>query len=149
MLICDLIIISFEKRIPIRHLRDKFTFEKYNRNGFLPPKLYKDAFPVLQAFRGFWYRVYPPAKDMYTNTFFDMEIRADGIPYVVVRQEWINNISRLMTHFLGFEPGLHFGVLVRLDGTRNEVIHTGYTIAKFVDELLQGNIRFDELYLIG
>ena len=149
MTICDLIIISFEKKIPIKHLRDIFTFEKYNRNSFWPQKLYKDTFPFVQAFRGFWYRVYPPAEDMYSNTFFDMEIRADGIPHIIVRKEWIDSISYLLTYFLDFEPELHCGVLIRLDGAKKEVIHTGYTSETFVAELLQGNIHFDEMYLIG
>ena len=149
MIICDLNIISFDKKIPIKHLRDKFTLEEYNRNIFLPQKLYKDTFPVAQAFRGFWYRVYPPAKDMYSNTFFDMEFGADSIPYVTVRKEWSNSIQFLLTHFLDFEPGLRFGVFVRLYGRKNEVINTGYTSERFIADLLQGNIHFDELYLIG
>ena len=149
MIICDLIIISFDKKIPIRHLCDKFLIEKYNRNFYLAQKLYVDTFPFIQAFRGFWYRVYPPAKDMYSNTFFDMKSGEDGVKSVTVREEWITDISFLLTNFLTFEPGQHCGVLVRLDGTKNEVIHTGYNYDRFIAELLQGNIHFDELYLIG
>ena len=149
MTICDLIIISLDKKIPIRHLCGKYVFEKYNRNIFLSQKLYKDSFPVLQTLRGFWYRVYPPIKDMYSNTFFDIKFDKDGIPCVRVMDEWITDISFLLTHFLNFEPGLHFCVLVRLNDTENETIHTGYTSEMFIAELLQGSIHYDELYLIG
>lgn len=149
MIISDLIIISFDKKIPTRHLRSKFTFERYNRNFAMTPKLYKDAFPFIQAFRGFWYRIYPPPKDIYSNTFFDMKLGPDGIPCVIVREEWVDSISFLLGHFLHFETGLHCGVLVRLEGTKNDVIHTGYTSEMFFAELLHGNIHFDELYLLG
>lgn len=126
---------------------DDIRFEAYQRwtdNKAMYESSYN--FQSADSLVGYWYFVWPKEELFYEKPFFD--IAQKGRPYVALAQEWVETVRKVMEFFIEQSPEKRIAVLIREQDNSNDVVHSAIKINEFMENLIAGNIKWNELYFI-
>ena len=126
---------------------DDICFESYQRVAGSEP-MYNDYynFHTADALTGYWYFIWPKDEIFYEKPFFD--IGKKGRPSVVVIQEWVKTVRKVLEFYIEQSPEKVIAVLIREQDKSNDVVHTTMAIDEFMKNLTLGNIKWNELYFV-
>lgn len=150
MVISDLVIISIDQHFPKRPKLSDVAIQVHNRNCFFVSRQYYKNYYVSQALRGIWYSIYPSKEKMYTEAFCDLSISEQSKQmYVRLQRRWVDTVCRLINYYAESSPHHLVAIMFRIDYPDKEVIHNLCTLDEYISDLLNGGIRFDELYFVA
>lgn len=95
---------------------------------------------------GYWYLVWPKDEILYEKPFFDLSKK--GCPWVVVIQEWAETVRKVLEFYIEQSPKKKIAVLIREQDESNDIVHSTIKINEFMEDLIAGNILWNELYFI-
>lgn len=95
---------------------------------------------------GYWYIPWLPEEIMYDESFFD--ISEKGCPWMNVVPKWEGTVKSILEFYLNESPNHKIAVLLRIQDKSNDTVHSVCKIDEFMNELIEGNIRWNELYFI-
>lgn len=149
MVVSDLVIVSIDQHFPKRPKFDQVAIQTHNRNCFFALRQYYKNYFVSQALRGIWYSIYPQKEKMYMDAFCDLSISGQSKQlHVHLRESWIETVCSLIKYYTESSPHHLIGIMFRIDYPDKEVIHTVCSLDEYISALLNGDIRFDELYFV-
>lgn len=126
---------------------EDIQFETYKRKAnskAMYNKWYN--FHTADTLIGYWYFVWPKDEDLYEKPFFDLGPK--GCPWVIVVQEWAETIRKVLEFYLKQSPENKVAVLIREQDKSNDIIHSAIKFNDFIEKLIAGDIRWNELYFI-
>ena len=126
---------------------DDFIIEGYQRTTDLEP-FYNDSYHFYTAdkLKGCWYNIWLPDSICYKESFFD--IAAKGIPYVEVVPKWTKYVKNFLSFYIDQSPFNKIAVLLRVQDSSNDTVHSECSLDEFIQELTVGNIKWNELYFV-
>lgn len=95
---------------------------------------------------GYWYNIWLPESLCYEESFFD--IASKGVPYVEVVPKWSKYVEDILSFYISQSPINKIAVLLRVEDTSNDIVHSDCSLAEFVQALIEGNIKWNELYFV-
>jgi len=95
---------------------------------------------------GYWYVPWLPEEFRYDESFFDMSEK--GCPWVYVVPKWKDIVRSVLEFYLKESPEHRIAVLLRIEDQSNDIVHSVCKIDEFMNDLTDGNIRWNELYFI-
>ena len=105
-----------------------------------------DHFHTADKLLGCWYNVWLPKPICYDESFF--EIAPEGVPYVEVVPKWSKCVEDILSFYINQSPINKIAVLLRIQDDSDDVVHPACSLAEFVHELSEGNIKWNELYFV-
>jgi len=103
-------------------------------------------FRTADALPGYWYRIWLPEEIMYDESFFD--ISEKSCPWIYVVPKWKDIVRSVLEFYLNESPKHRIAVLLRVQDESNDDVHQVCKLDKFMNDLTEGNIRWNELYFI-
>ena len=95
---------------------------------------------------GYWYKIWFPEPICYEESFFNVAMK--GVPYVEVDPKWTGYVKDFLSFYINQSPVNKIAVLLRVQDSSNDTIHSDCSIDEFVRELTIGNIKWNELYVV-
>lgn len=122
-------------------------FETYRRITGSEPMYVEDYnFHTADTLTGYWYLVWPRDEILYEKPFFD--IGEKGCPWVTVVKEWAEVVRKVLEFYIEESPEKRIAVLIREQDESSDIVHSTIKINEFMEDLIAGNIRWNELYFI-
>ena len=124
-----------------------FVFEGYERTADSEP-FYNDYYHFYTADKlmGCWYNIWLPESICYEESFFD--IATKGVPYIEVVPKWTEYVKDILSFYINQSPINKIAVLLRVQDSSNDTVHTDCSIDEFIQGLTVGNIKWNELYFV-
>ena len=124
-----------------------FVFENYERTSHSEPFYNEDYhFYTADKLTGYWYKIWLPDPICYEESFFD--IATKGVPYIEVVPKWTEYVTNILSFYIEQSPIKKIAVLLRVQDSSNDTVHSDYTIDEFIQGLTKGNIKWNELYFV-
>ena len=126
---------------------NNFIFEGYERTADSEP-FYEKSYHFHSAdnITGYWYKILLPEPICYEESFFN--VGAKGVPYVEVVPKWTGYVKYILSFYINQSPVNKIAVLLRVQDSSNDTVHSDCSIDEFVRELTIGNIKWNELYVV-
>ena len=80
------------------------------------------------------------------HAFFD--IATKGIPYIEIVPKWTEYVKNILSFYIDQSPTKKIAVLLRVEDFSNDTVHSDCSIDEFIQELTEGNIKWNELYFV-
>ena len=124
-----------------------FVFEGYERTADSEP-LYNESyhFHTANKLRGYWYNIWLPEPICFEESFFD--IATKGVPYIEVVPKWTEYVKGFLSFYIDQSPTNKIAVLLRVEDSSNDTVHSDCSIDEFIQGLTVGNIKWNELYFV-
>ena len=124
-----------------------FRFEYYKRTVNSEP-LYDNwyHFNTADKLPGYWYFIWMPCESRFDESFFDMTEK--GCPWVCVKPKWKDTVKKILAFYIQQSPVHQIAVLLRIQSESRNAFHSYCTLDAFMDALMAGNIKWNELYFI-
>ena len=125
-----------------------FVFESYERTADSEP-FYNESyhFHTADKLTGYWYNIWLPDPICYEESFFD--IATKGVPYIEVVPKWTEYVKDILSFYIDQSPTNKIAVLLRVQDSSNDTVHPDCSLDEFVQELTNGNIKWNEIYFIS
>ena len=104
-------------------------------------------FHTADKLTGCWYNIWLPEPSCYEESFFD--IAAKGVPYIEVVPKWTKYVKDLLSFYIDQSPINKIAVLLRVQDSSNDTVHSDCCIDEFIQGLTVGNIKWNELYFVN
>ena len=95
---------------------------------------------------GYWYNVWLPEPICFEESFFD--ISKKDVPWVNVVYKWEKTVQEILEFYINESPEHKIAVLLRVQDDSNDVVHPLCKLDDFVNNLKEGNIKWNELYYV-
>lgn len=126
---------------------ENIRFETYHRvPGSKPMYMEYYNFHTADMLTGYWYFVWPKDELLYKKPFFDLGEK--GCPWVVVIQEWTEIVRKVLEFYIEQSPQNRIAVLIREQDQSDDIVHSAMKIDAYMENLIAGNIRWNELYFV-
>ncbi len=119
-------------------------YERTADSGSFYPLDYN--FRTADALTGYWYMIWLPEEIKYDESFFDISER--NCPWINVIPKWKDTVINVLEFYLNESPKHRIAVLLRVQDDSNDVVHPVCKLDEFINDLTEGNIRYNELYFI-
>lgn len=103
-------------------------------------------FSTADKLLGCWYNIWLPEPICYEESFFD--IASKGVPYVEVVPKWSKYVENILSFYISQSPTKKIAVLLRVQDSSNDTVHPDCCFDEFIQELTNGNIKWNEIYCI-
>lgn len=123
----------------------EFEVENRQRNS---ESMYDEWYHFETADRlvGKWYLVWP-SKDIYfEQSFFDLSDK--GNFKVCVVPKWKDTVKKILDFYIQESPTHQIAVLLRMQDESNNISHPICSAKEFIDYLMDGEIKWNEIYFI-
>jgi len=136
-----------QEQIAVPADMNDIVFEGYQRTADSEP-FYSDdySFHTADNLLGCWYNIWLPESICYEESFFD--IASKGVPYVEVVSKWAEYVKKLLSFYIDQSPFNRIAVLLRVQDSSNDTVHSDCSLDDFIQGLSAGNIKWNELYFI-
>ena len=136
-----------QEQISVPADMNDIVFEGYQRTAVSEP-FYNDSYHFHTADKliGCWYNIWLPESICYEESFFD--IASKGVPYVEVVSKWAEYVKKLLSFYIDQSPFNRIAVLLRVQDSSNDTVHSDCSLDDFIQGLSAGNIKWNELYFI-
>ena len=126
---------------------ENICFETYKRVSNSKP-MYGESynFHTADLLTGYWYLIWPKDEILYEAPFFDLGQK--GRPWVVVEQKWAESVRKVLEFYIEQSPQKRIAVLIREQDKSDDIVHATIKIDDFMENLIVGNIKWNELYFI-
>lgn len=127
---------------------DKLIVDIHDRQGDSSPLYDKTYYNFCTAdkLNGYWYNFFLPDPACFEESLFDISHR--DIPYITILPKWVDTVRRILEFYINESPDNRIAVLIRIQDNSDDVEHSVRSIDEFMGELIDGNIRWNELYYI-
>ena len=124
-----------------------FVFECYERTADSEP-FYNESynFHTADKLTGCWYNIWLPESISYEESFFD--IATKGVPYIEVVHKWAEYVKGILSFYINQSPINKIAVLLRVQDSSNDTVHSDCSIDEFIQRLTVGDIKWNELYFV-
>jgi len=149
MIIADLNIICVEqaKRTFPKNI-DEIVVESHDRRQSCDPVYPDDNFGEANRINGWWYTFWPTDQYFLSCPFFELPCSSD--PYAIkLSSAWEKEVIKLFSYYIGISPVQMIGVLVRAQGISNNVVHDCVSLNVFREKMMNGQIKYNELYYVS
>jgi len=103
-------------------------------------------FDTADRLSGCWYQIWVPEPLCYEESFFD--ISSGGVPCVEVVPKWSHHAEKVLSFYLKQSPAGRIAVLLRIQDTSDDIVHSPCSLEEFVRMLHEGSVRWNELYYV-
>ncbi len=103
-------------------------------------------FHTADTLTGYWYMFWLPEEIKYDESFFDISER--NCPWINVVPKWKNIVRSILEFYLSESPVHRIAVLLRVQDDSDDTVHSICKLDEFMNSLVEGNIKFNELYFI-
>jgi len=123
------------------------VIEGYERTANSEP-FYNESYHFRTADKliGCWYNIWLPETVRFEESFFD--IAAKGAPYVEAVPKWTEYIKALLSFYIDQSPMNRIAVLLRVQDSSDDTVHSDCSLEEFIQGLTEGNIKWNELYFV-
>ena len=123
------------------------VIEGYERTADSEP-FYNDYYHFYTADKlmGCWYNIWLPESICYEESFFD--IATKGVPYIEVVPKWTEYVKDILSFYIGQSPINKIAVLLRVQDSSNNTVHSDCSLDEFIQRLTVGNIKWNDLYFV-
>ena len=126
---------------------DKY-FKHFDKKLANSEPLYNESyhFNTADKLMGCWYNIWFPQPICYEESFFD--IATKGIPYIEIVPKWTEYVKDILSFYIDQSLTKKIAVLLRVEDFSNDTVHSDCSIDEFIQELTEGNIKWNELYFV-
>lgn len=126
---------------------EDLLIEGYQRTAESEP-FYNATYNFCTADRlqGYWYNIWLPEPVCFDESFFDIAYK--NVPYIKVVPKWAEQVKRILAFYINESPVKRIAVLLRVQDISNDAVHTDCKLDDFFQKLIEGNVKWNELYYV-
>lgn len=156
MVIADFVIADFNIFCLNQRIQKKYIINStIKADGFkiknISKLYYGDKWPILGAWRGFGYNLYPIDKSGrydYSRGFFDLFVE-DNKKYLILSDLSTEEFAKIIDFYIQQSPIKKICVFVRLDWDNENTVLGTFKKEEFLKKLKQQELLFNTAYLVG